>query len=337
MDAFANFGPLMTSPPPVRCSDAVLYYFFLEADLSALDGLCTQVFHQFPAKIICTPHEKTVLLVFGDIRRVGNPSVNAAVAEKLVFLQIFVEFTVFGISGYAFFTPFMWVNNPLSMAGGREVFGYPKGLGTLSVPRDPQPSGLELSLTTWVGDLDSALWPPDQEQVVVKQGGDFSPPGADIVSFWMSQLEHDESRSLLQSHLEGDWTEIFLRQLRGIDGSINGQTACFEQIVTARYSITTGSKSQDLKLTEFKNNFDLTIANFDSASIVKDLGLQRLSGVPPKTTKVYRGTLLGAVRVERPLITLHDPQLLWQMAVPQFPAKPAQRLKRKAAKTRVRR
>jgi hypothetical protein len=58
---------------------------------------------------------------------VGNSDLNAAVAEKQVLIQVPVSFEVGGVSGYGHFTPQIWVNNPLSMAGGREVFGYPKG------------------------------------------------------------------------------------------------------------------------------------------------------------------------------------------------------------------
>jgi hypothetical protein len=319
LGAFVDFGPGLTAPPPVHCRKAVLYFFQLEADRAELDRLCCKVFQKASdPSIVCRPIDRSLTLVFGDILWVGNPDLNAAVAEKQVLIQVPVYFEVGGVCGYGHFTPYIWVNNPLSMAGGREVFGYPKGLGNLCVPRQPESSALELTLKTWVGDLGTGgVWEPDQDQLLVKQGGHFQPPqpAVGIIDYWMRQLENDHSRDLLQDRIHGKSTEIFLKQFRSFNSSVAQQTACLEQIATAKYSV---DRRVQPTLTELASIFDLTIANFDSANIVSSLGLKNLSSVPGKD-KAFQGTLRGSLRVEIDSIVLDQGQVLWESRSPTLP------------------
>ena len=49
-----------------------------------------------------------------------------------------------------FFVPIMWVDNPLSLAGGREIYGYNKNWGQIGVPKAvAQP----MTLTSYGGDF----------------------------------------------------------------------------------------------------------------------------------------------------------------------------------------
>jgi hypothetical protein len=308
MGAFVNFGPVLTSPPPVLCRDVVLWAFLLEADQTALTGLCQRVFKKNDT-IEVRAIEKSVVLLFGDLGWVGNPNVNVGVTEKQVLIHIFVHYKVGSASGYAYFTPYIWVDNPLSMAGGREVWGYPKGLGKLCVPRQASSTGLKLALQTWRGGLDKGgVWQPDQNQIVVEQQGVLQPSPVHVLNLWMNQLTCDASKKLLKDQLIGRTTEIFLRQFLDVGSSINSPTTCFQQILTAEY-VPDNSKSLEPAL--FSNKFSLTMADFYSAPMVTDLSPRNLSAVP-KQPNIFRTTLEGCARVALPGgFTLQNPTVLW--------------------------
>jgi hypothetical protein len=304
---YIEFGPRLTSPPPVLCNEAVLYAFQVKADWNALLNLCSKVFAKpananYPVST-CRPIDDWILLIFGKIRKVQNPEIPAGVSEVQALVQLPVYFKCGEREVWAYFTPYIWVDNPLSMTCGREVFGYPKGLGCFVVPDAIPSSGLKLSLKTWRGDLaDQPVWPPDEEQMIVEQMGLLYPDGT-VIDRWMSNLSSEKSRDMLRRWLQGRMNEIFYRQLRDVRSSVMKDISCFEQIVQADYN---ANIFQDPR----KGRFSFTIANYDSAPMVNELGHSQLVYDPH--SKIGTQELQDMVLMKASTIRLDNPRVIWE-------------------------
>ena len=140
---FVEYGGLGTAPGPLSCQGAVLNGFWLEADLSKLTTLCERVFDEPSGeRVRVTPLIGAVMLTFGEIGAIkagGSWTDRGVVTERqvAVWIPIVVERTDEGgdsITEVGVFIPFMWLDNPISIASGREVYGFPKTLGWATFP-----------------------------------------------------------------------------------------------------------------------------------------------------------------------------------------------------------
>jgi Acetoacetate decarboxylase (ADC) len=339
----STFGSWLTFPPPVVCEKVLLYLFVLPeaANPVALTDLCREAF-DVPSQgnVRCWPTDERMILQFGSIARVSSslPDVHASVQENQVLIHVPVQYKVGNSPAQAaYFTPFIWVDNPISMAGGRETFGYPKGLGSIKVPDVPKGQHFTLSLKTWLGAAAGGIWQGGQDQIVVEtqaQQESSSPTetsfttGVATLDFFLGQLKADpwpggadSSRDLFKNYYLGQSRlagvgprEIFLKQFRAIDSSPGNQSACFQQIATADYAT--------FKIThdEYPYYFNFTMANFDSAPVATRLGMGSPLGAVPnnKSTSV----LEVALRLDIDKITIGDPTptVLWQMGIPAKPS-----------------
>jgi hypothetical protein len=340
----STFGSWLTFPPPVVCERVLLYVFVLPnaAQPAALTNLCQEAF-DVPSQghVKCWPTDERMILQFGSIGKVTTtvPGVNAGVPENQVLIHVPVQYTVDNSPPQAaYFTPFIWVDNPISMAGGRETFGYPKGLGCIKVPDVPKDQDFSLSLKTWVGAATGGMWQDGQDQIVVEtqtEKGSSSPTvtslptAVTMLDLFLEQLNAepwpggaDSSRDLFKNYYLGQSRlagigpkEIFLKQFRAIDSSSGNQSACFQQIGTADYA------TYGIRHDEYPYSFNFTMANFDSAPVATRLGMGGPLGAVPKNTK-STSILNVALRLDIDKITIGDPTptVLWQMGVPAKPS-----------------
>lgn len=297
----------MTSPPRIDCLKSVLHVFQVKANKRALQRLCNEVFNTpSQSSVVCVPIDKYVFLQFGHIDWVGTAGSSAGVKEDQVLIHVPVAFTSARAIGLAYFTPFIWVDNPLSMAGGREVFGYPKSIGPISIPNVPKLTPPSLTLKGWKGDLEDHEWLRDQDQILVQPREPLDPSTGDLINIFIDKLDlNSGSRVLFRDWLAGRATEIFLKQFRATDSNINNNNACFQQILTARYT------TLDTDISQLKFRFDLKIADSDSAKMVTTLGLAG-KGAKPQKNQLFHTTVDGCLRMDIETIMLDYDQTLWQ-------------------------
>ena len=141
---YVEYGGLATCPSPVTCQDATLYSFFLAADFDLLTELCQNVFSgPSGGQIELYPLTRYVMLSFGIVQRIRPQlapwSRMGYATESQVAVWIPVLARRHSSSGGAvdsigFFVPYMWVDNPLSLSGGREIYGYAKNWGWIGLP-----------------------------------------------------------------------------------------------------------------------------------------------------------------------------------------------------------
>jgi hypothetical protein len=162
---FLEYGGLTTVPGPFHCTDASIVLIPLRADPAKLAYLCATVLSDPTGATSYTPVGEFVLLSFGSmVVRSLSPARSrffdttyadmGASAERHVALWVP---TVAGhrhgcaemVERFSMFIPAMWVDNPVSIMGGRDIYGIAKQWGVPSIGHD----GSGCSLDVFGGDF----------------------------------------------------------------------------------------------------------------------------------------------------------------------------------------
>ena len=147
---YLEYGGLTSVPGPFRCRDAKVVLMPLEADPDALDHLCSSVLGAPAGAPAYERVGKFVLLSFGSMT-VRSESTRTSPLFATPYadmgespeshVALWMPVIARGNGGgsgsadrYAVFLPVMWVDNPVSLVGGREIYGIAKqwGLSTIS-------------------------------------------------------------------------------------------------------------------------------------------------------------------------------------------------------------
>jgi hypothetical protein len=205
---------------------------------------------------------------------------------------------------FAWAIPYMFVDSALALAGGREVYGFPKQLGTLQIPRNQMaPSELHVNSVTLqkyhpqsdaqdyrvatvkrggrAPRLDS-VWtdPADALADVIEAIGDVAVPDGvkgDPVS-WLASLLRSAAHDVpdLLAHLmffrhlvERDAPMLLLKQFR--DAHEPG-AACYQAVVLVDMVV---SKFRDGGL--LPDGYRVEIAELDGEPISRELGIPKSS------------------------------------------------------------
>ncbi len=183
-----------------------------------------------------------------------------------------------------FFVPYIVVDNPWSMAAGREVYGFPKSLGTLSLS-GPMDRVEAIAASSW------AVARPSPDAVAVEQplvsvrrvpdGPADSPLGSFATKLrWVRELFDGAgpssagvpSASPLElarswASLAGKRTvpSVFLKQFRD---AADGSRACYQAIVEVEAKV-----DRIRSLRPLEGAFELTVAELATHPLQSDLGL----------------------------------------------------------------
>ena len=164
---FLEYGGLTSVPGPFHCTDASIVLIPLRADPTKLADLCTTVLVDPTGATSYAPVGEFVLLSFGSMTvRSLSPTRSrffdttyadmGASAERHVALWVPTvaghrDGSVELIDRFAMFIPAMWVDNPVSIQGGRDIYGIAKQWGVPSITHD----GAGCSLDVFGGDFGS--------------------------------------------------------------------------------------------------------------------------------------------------------------------------------------
>jgi hypothetical protein len=286
---YVEYGALVTVPPPFACSGVVLTAFVLEADAAKLAQLVERVIvAPSGGALRYEPLGHHVMLSFGTIARIQPTtepySRQGAVTENSVslFMPIMATHDSPG-PAFACITPYMWVDNPMSLPAGREVFGYPKSWGWPTMPAG--------SDGPWV--LDGFGVNYDRNEVagrhrlieVTRIGHDADAAGHEAVhhghhGVW-TELSHvvDHVRGVFETRIGDDLRmlatlaedllrrrveQLFLKQVRSVDG--NGaalQQVCGTQIQVSHF-----------RGAPMFGHFHVEVTPLDSVPLGPELGIE---------------------------------------------------------------
>jgi uncharacterized protein with NAD-binding domain and iron-sulfur cluster len=150
--SYVEYGSLATAPGPLLCERARLYCFVLRTDRHRVQQLCDLVFKQPTggARRYVVPRLAPVILTFGTIAglRSLHPShanrASASEPEAAIWVPTIAQHydgRRYVDEHLAIFMPYLWVDDPIAFASGREVYGFAKAQGWM--PRLDDPRGRE--------------------------------------------------------------------------------------------------------------------------------------------------------------------------------------------------
>ncbi|MEA2451234.1 MAG: hypothetical protein QOG63_3166, partial [Thermoleophilaceae bacterium] len=290
---YVDYGGLATAPSPVDCDDGKLYGFFLDADHARLADLCDRVFAQpSRGRVELFPLGSHVMLTFGTVAKIRpqrEPWSRMGFARERQ-VALWVPVVAIDDSGerpvaasLAWFVPYMWVDNPLSLAGGREIYGFNKNWGEIAMPEDRDGRGL--ALQAYGGDFDGereAGWNPLIE-VTPRSGDPYGRgrrawSGVDgLATAVQDVLRRRASEFVAHAGLElpdrvftdivrrGGPPQIYLKQFRSI---ARGDRASSLQITES------GVTLKRITGRPLPAEFDVTLHHLDSHPVEAELGIR---------------------------------------------------------------
>jgi hypothetical protein len=282
---YVDYGSLMTPPAPFRSTDTRLWGFWAQGDGERLAALCDKVFAQ-PTRgaVRCRPLSHYLMITWGKIGRVDSMTPpydqRGGVEEPQVAIWVPVALRdpTSSRDRFAMFVPYLWLSNPMSLATGRELFGYPKSGGVPEFPEDGAgPPTWKLSVFGLDYGADSlAEW--GQPLLEVVQGDPVD--GADDEIGSLADVAGHAARRLFDdSDVVGDvelgldlvddlrrdrLANVFLKQFRSVQ---DGPLVAFAQVTQADYEITRLSAWPVLR------EHRLTVHELDSHPVIAELGL----------------------------------------------------------------
>ena len=284
---YVEFGGLDTFPGPYDCRNTTLYSFMVMADIGALERLVDKVLTRpTMGAAEFRPLAPIVMLSAGDIVNVVplTPPYNTygSVNEK----QLAVWVPVVQVSGtgadkkaknFWMFTSYIWVDNPMSMATGREMYGWPKSMGVIDLPNATDAS---ISMQTYGLDFKPGNQPSYQELLRLTPTADAvvgARAGTTVGAFARAvvdavKAEHDLDLTfglgiavdLSDDAIDMSLPEIYLKQVRSIEC---GTDAGMQQLCDSH------AKIEKVSFQQLPTSYALSIQKISSHPLGHDLGI----------------------------------------------------------------
>jgi hypothetical protein len=255
---FVTFPGDPTAPAPIELLGVTLWSFPLPADLGALQAVCD--------KLIAAPsggavrfHPLLPLVLMGvtEFPNAFFPAVTAQGRAKERELSFSIPglyaSTAGGLPeiGFALFMPFLFLDNPVAVAAGREEFGFFKLHGALQLPTDQGSPGFAADVYGTKTFDPEVFWGETRLLTLTDTG---SAANADIGLPWASVADAGaklttaifrgagdvitklaNAATPLAGLALGHISQIFLKQFRDI---ADGTRACYQAVTLARYAVT---------------------------------------------------------------------------------------------------
>ena len=288
MNTYVDYGAVTTGPPPFHCADAQMWAFFVEAEYDKLAAMCDEVLNRpSGGEVHYVPLTKHVMITFGTMNVTSMPKpydtmgmvVELHAAFWVYTLAVEKEGPILVAQHLASFIPTIFVANPISLAGGREIFGFNKAWGWAELPdvdaldrfhldvfggnfapgvyagrqpfmtltRSDAPAPVKRSPIT---DLDHAV-----EELV----GDLLPSHGELIVPGLHMAE-----SIYHQLRDRTMINVFLKQFRDV---ANGLQASQQQVIEA------SSKFDTISVQRVHHDYDFVMQHLDSHPFSKQLGI----------------------------------------------------------------
>jgi hypothetical protein len=293
MPIYVDRGGRQVLRPPISCKNVGVHGFMFAADLAALQRLCDRYLNQpSGGRLKYVPLVPRVIILCANTEKLQ--SVEPPDRDLGFMTEIDVAFWVpvakvdpTGASkrphNLTWFLPYVFVDNPLALATGREVYGYPKDLGTFEIPQGVDDANrIGVSTYAWKDHgPDSKL---ELSRLFEVRRTD-PPSGGGLARVWDTLADAFQGLMRLIFGNDGKFTlaslellvdvfeylvshevpNVFIKQFRDV---ADPNRACYQAIVEAKEKVT-GFRTAGLLAGEY----ELTIFPFASHPIAADLGL----------------------------------------------------------------
>jgi len=290
---YLEYGGLTSVPGPFHCSEARIVLTPLQADPQRLASLCATVLAGPDGTSRYTPVGEFVMLSFGSmVVRSTSPDrsglfdtpysdMGAAVEHHVALWVPTVaqrgDGDVESIDQFALFLPAMWVDNPVSLLGGREIYGIAKQWGVPTIGDDHS-----CSLDVVGGDFGPGAMAGEHRLLDIIPSPDIHPGRAvRELADEAGRIVGDGLRRLLHGHVEvpdrallaevgravvdRQLQQVAVRQFRTPAG--DGASGSTPELI----DITTRFSSLDVKLLD--HGFDVAVHPLDSHPLHTALGI----------------------------------------------------------------
>jgi uncharacterized protein with NAD-binding domain and iron-sulfur cluster len=296
--SYVEFGARQTTPPPFSCTEGSFQGLLLKGDRARIADLCQRTLNDPAAGAVeYRPLlDSHVLMLTGSFGRITSQAQGFQSwgyideAQVSLWIPLIAGRSVAGLfipERLCMTVPFIVVDNPMSCAGGREVYGYPKSLGMF----DPAAGvGDPLTVKVFGGDFskrDEASWKTLFE-IARAKGAAASPSGTKaakravrrnawrkpeaIVDHFKSSVAKDWDvmpdltllDDVITALVKKEARQVFLKQFR--DVAVPGR-ACYQAVVEAPIHVTSAS---------WRPSFDawhVTVNEWDSHPVVAETGV----------------------------------------------------------------
>jgi hypothetical protein len=286
---YVEYGPRETSPPPYKSNVGRHLGLLLLGESNKIQELCDNVLNK-PAEALGSPFRyrpltEIVLLFVGawedmfSVPYKGRGTANEHQASLWVTAERGTEEggqVHWEPEQSRLMVPYMFVDNPMSLLNGREVYGYQKSLGRF----EPPWTGASARVLAFGGNFannNSAEWRPVLELYPVGAAPQPGPPAQplevvqQLVALVNAELAAGKpadpavALAFTGALLAGTVQQVFLKQYREVDGNLE---TCYQHIVEA--PVTFGNP----KVHAPGGAWWVTIPNPSSHPITDDLGVK---------------------------------------------------------------
>lgn len=294
--AYVEYGGLTTAPGPLVCEGTKLQTFFVKADKAKLRALTAQLFDEpSGGEVDARPMFGAVQFTFGRIERITPASPfdrkgGVTELQTAIWVPSLVMPRVRSPRRLPFpasAIPYIWLEDPLSIATGREMYGYPKNYGHTIFPGEqpgvgnpdayrltgyaiekegPKASPKESLLFEMAPKPRSAAAAADPEGAEGREFKSFRELARHVAGVLMDKPEDEPAAEELRDLRlpEPTINQLFLRQFRDPE---NGLLASQQQVVKAPAVI------KDFKGARLLGGHDFNLYPHDSHPIGDQLGI----------------------------------------------------------------
>jgi hypothetical protein len=285
MQTYIDRGGELVYQPPFLAEGVEYYGFILDANKSKLQEVCDRYLNApFGGVRRFVPAGGFVLLAcctLSSLRSITPPHSNFGrfVEREVAFWVLVIDKVK---KRLYWFLPYIFVDNTYAMAMGRELYGFPKSMGTITIPPSPEQAA-ELSLET----LAVKKYPPLSKAGILRLVQVRKAPASDVysgptgtwhdlgdlvremVTFLDDELDlFDDIRLFIRSmndllHLRIPM--LFLKQIRDV---VHPLKAAYQAIVETTAFSTRVHEGRILG-----SNYDVIIEQCDSHPICSDFGM----------------------------------------------------------------
>jgi hypothetical protein len=288
---YVNRGGIQCYAQPYSAKKARAYGFLIEVDQNAVQrNVCYKLFN-IPSggKLKYVPVLPYVMLTFTHIQHLASTlepyASMGCYSESELAIAVLMWDEVSQSAAWTY--PYIWVDNPLAMVMGREVFGIPKEIGWFYPPLNSQTDNDVFTVSTLVA---RKRYPPNeayQQQIASVMRTDHL--NSNPIANFAHTLKDMAGEALTAANLVATITKklpfvidmnnmdidlpiAFLKEIRDV---ADGTKACYQSIIKAMLHV---ERIEDYRF--LPGCYEAKLGQFDSHPICSDFGLPVDKAIP---------------------------------------------------------
>ncbi len=149
---YIDRGGELVFVPPFIADNVQQYSFLLDADITKLQGVCDKYLNAPLGKkrfVAGGPFVMLSCCALPSLRCTTPPYSNMGwfAEQEIAFWMLVIDTEA---KRMYWMLPYIWVDNDYAFAMGRELYGFPKGIGTVTLPKSPESTDLFAAIDTLV-------------------------------------------------------------------------------------------------------------------------------------------------------------------------------------------